>query len=61
MKQSEKIWFKETEVIICDIFCLQATINLLVGYESPANSSPNPNDQANVDTSLVEAGKKTFN
>ncbi|XP_013884160.1 myoferlin [Austrofundulus limnaeus] len=35
-----------------------ATINLLVGYDCPANSSPNPNDQANVDSSFVEAEGK---
>lgn len=40
-------------------FLLQATINLVVGYDSPANTSPNLNDQSNADTSHVEAGKKT--
>uniref|UniRef100_UPI0037E7FE4C myoferlin isoform X2 n=1 Tax=Semicossyphus pulcher TaxID=241346 RepID=UPI0037E7FE4C len=33
-----------------------ATINLLIGYEPPANATPNPNEQPDGDVSHVDAG-----
>lgn len=35
----------------------QATINLHIGYEPPANTTPNLNDQPGTDVSHVDAGK----
>lgn len=35
----------------------QATINLLVGYETPANTTPNLNEQPDADVSHMDAGK----
>lgn len=42
-------------------FFFQATINLLIGYEPPANATPNLNDQPDGDMSQVDAGKLTVN
>lgn len=42
-------------------FFFQATINLLIGYEPPANATPNLNDQPDGDVSHVDAGKLTGN
>uniref|UniRef100_A0A673CJ86 Myoferlin-like n=1 Tax=Sphaeramia orbicularis TaxID=375764 RepID=A0A673CJ86_9TELE len=35
-----------------------ATINLVIGYEPPASSTPNLNDQPDTDTSHVDGGKR---
>lgn len=35
----------------------QATINLLIGYEPPPNTTPNLNDQPDGDVSHADAGK----
>lgn len=43
------------------LFFFQATINLLIGYEPPANATPNLNDQPDGDVSHVDAGKLTGN
>jgi len=42
---------------LCYLF--QTNINLLIGYEPPANTTSNPNDQANGDMLHVDGGKKT--
>lgn len=35
---------------------MQATIDLVIGYEPPANAPPNPNEQKDADLSAGDAG-----
>lgn len=44
-------------VVECSHVLFQATINLLIGYEPPANATSTLNDPPDVDTSQVDAGE----
>lgn len=39
------------------LFFIQATINLIIGYEPPVSNTPNPNDQLDGDMAHVDDGK----
>lgn len=40
-----------------NVYFLQATINLFIGYEPPANTTPNLNEQPDRDMSHADAGE----
>ena len=47
----------ELIILIEKTYFFQATINLIIGYEPPASSTPNLNNQPNGDMTQVDAGK----